>query len=378
MNYQRKMMNSNRPKYRSDDAENPHQKMVWNAHRERVRTVKAMVDSSSPIVKKSSYASPANFNKSVAEFVKIERDNARMLHRIATIMEGEASIDNRLHPSLRNPGSGNKTRDRQMKLLQITFDNLKLFQRIESVKPMYSRQLQLDDYARQEKIMELTSFYPLHWKVPPPSTWDNFADAAFENAAKCPRPNVFLTLETDREPLGQIIIELRADVVPFSAENFRCLCTGERGLSYKCTEIHRIIPGILWQGGDVSGREGRGCGKSIYGDSFPDENFRLKHTTPGTVSMVNAGKDTNASQFLISAKKLEALNGVNVVVGKVIMGMDVLDKVSALVTPSGRPKYRVWISRCGQVGESGEIPIDLTPSTREGAETDTEPATAEE
>lgn len=99
-----------------------------------------------------------------------------------------------------------------------------------------------------------------------------------------------MDLETDREPLGQIVIELRADVVPFSAENFRALCTGERGLSYKCTEMHRIIPGILWQGGDVSGKQGRGCGKSIYGDSFPDENFRLKHKEAGTVSMVNAGK----------------------------------------------------------------------------------------
>lgn len=106
--------------------------------------------------------------------------------------------------------------------------------------------------------------------------------------------------------MGQIVIELRADVVPFSAENFRALCTGERGLSYKCTEIHRIIPGILWQGGDVSGKEGRGCGKSIYGDSFPDENFRLKHREPGTVSMVNAGKGTPKKMKIPSSFLLQA------------------------------------------------------------------------
>lgn len=201
-----------------------------------------------------------------------------------------------------------------MKLLQITFDNLKMFQRIESVKPIYSRKEQLKEFEVHEKKVELRSYFPLYYKQPASQPWDKLADNALRNAARCPRPQasynlfifptfpifhiffiiiklqVFFDLETDREPLGQIVIELRADVVPFSAENFRALCTGEKGLSYKCTEMHRIIPGILWQGGDVSGKQGRGCGKSIYGNSFPDENFRLKHKEPGTVSMVNAGK----------------------------------------------------------------------------------------
>ncbi|CAL8118928.1 unnamed protein product [Orchesella dallaii] len=286
-----------------------------------------MVDCSSPIVLKNIYTSPSAFNRSVSNFVRIERENARMLQRIANIMENEPAVSTKLRSNTRS--TNNRSRSRQMKLLQITFDNLKMYQRIEAQKPIYSRKDQLDAFAKHERKMELRSYYPLFWKKPIAQPWDKLAAQALENAAKCPQPVVFFDLETDRAPLGQLLIELRADVVPFSAENFRCLATGELGLSYKCTEIHRILPGILWQGGDVSGKEGRG-GKSIYGDVFPDENFKLKHNKPGTVSMVNAGKDTNASQFLITAKKLESLNGNNVVVGRLICGMEVLEEVHCL------------------------------------------------
>jgi len=122
--------------------------------------------------------------------------------------------------------------------------------------------------------MARSSYYPLFWKVPPPSLFSNALPRALERAQMNPRPKVYLQLDTDSEPLGQIVIELRADVVPLTAENFRCLCTGEMGLSYKCSEIHRIVPEYLWQGGDVIGRDGRGS-TSIYGTNFPDENFRL-------------------------------------------------------------------------------------------------------
>jgi hypothetical protein len=122
--------------------------------------------------------------------------------------------------------------------------------------------------------MELSSYYPLHWKTPPPSLYTNTRDQALANAQNNPLPKVFLQLETDAEVLGHVVIELRADIVPMTAENFRCLCTGEMGLSYKCSQIHRIVPGYLWQGGDVVGKDGRGSA-SIYGNNFPDENFKL-------------------------------------------------------------------------------------------------------
>jgi len=182
---------------------------------------------------------------------------------------------------------------------------------------------------------------------------DPAADTAYNPPLGQPTPQnpvAWFDIQIGGKATGRVEMELKMDVVPKTAENFSALCTGEKGFGYKGSPFHRVIPSFMCQGGDFTRQNGTG-GKSIYGEKFADENFTLKHTGPGILSMANCGPNTNGSQFFLCTTGTPHLDGKHVVFGQVVKGYSVVTAMEMVGSGSGSTRHKVVVSDCGVVRE---------------------------
>jgi cyclophilin family peptidyl-prolyl cis-trans isomerase len=169
-----------------------------------------------------------------------------------------------------------------------------------------------------------------------------------------PNPRVFFKVSINDKDVGKLVFELRKDIVPQTAENFRQLCVGGPGkastghpLTFKGSKFHRVIPGFMAQGGDFTRGNGTG-GESIYGQKFKDENFKLRHTERGLLSMANAGPNTNGSQFFLTSVPCNWLDGKHVVFGKLVEGDETFKAIEAQGTANGSTRGKIVVADCGE------------------------------
>jgi len=206
----------------------------------------------------------------------------------------------------------------------------------------------LKETSAEAKKKEKSAFGGIFGKV---SMYDDKKGVLLPNA-KGDNPHVFFQIKQGDEDLGRVVMQLYQDITPKTAENFKQLCTGEastpeKSLTFKGSAFHRVIKDFMIQGGDFTNGDGTG-GESIYGSKFPDENFTIKHTHAGQLSMANAGPGTNGSQFFITSRDTPHLDGKHVVFGHVVEGMEIIRKIENTETgPSDKPKIDIIIADCG-------------------------------
>ncbi|XP_046398846.1 E3 SUMO-protein ligase RanBP2-like [Ischnura elegans] len=349
-------------------------------HRKNILAAKSLVDDKPPKIDLDSALNFKKFQKKINEQVRIDQGNKELLQGLNRIHRSKATVDcwNTSRPEI--------SRNRYIRLITnnaIMKENIDFCTKLLEANSIYSRREMLEDYKRKEKQRRNMCKYPPYWEMPQvgPGVERTLSITGLDTQLtrkkgskfymSDKRPRCFLDFKTGDFYLGRIVVELYYDFVPVTAENFAFLCydikstmtakerkyflksneklKDVKNINYKGCLVHRILPGYYLQTGDIISKSGIG-GYSVYGPVFPDENFKLKHSQRGVLSMANKGPNTNNSQFIITFKKLDALDGSHVVFGRVVRGFKTLDKIEELGTRSGCPREYATISNCGVIG----------------------------
>ncbi|XP_050439760.1 uncharacterized protein LOC126845202 [Adelges cooleyi] len=325
------------------------EKEVYQQHLNNVENATPKVDNKAPILNVGAYYQIGKMERNAMQLARLEEDNFKLIKSINIINRTKGKVD--CYKPVSMDKKKNNFEAQIIRNRKLYKDNIEILTKIVYAKPQLNfSELKKFQEEHKKRLLFMTK-YPEYYEKKNSMNANNdkiIPKVALPKDIEIIKSKCFFDIKdaTINKYLGRLKIEIYDSVVPKTAQNFKALCSNENKYSYQNTQFFRIVPGLFCLGGDVEFSIGLG-GVSIYNENFSDENYILSHNAPGVLSMYNFEKDKNNSQFLITFKPLNTLNGRYVVFGKVVDGLRILKTIENFGLPTGKPKRKIIISKCG-------------------------------